>query len=99
MLLSGVGHVRQEVRLVLRGEREFLGLFLERAAGLLDFLVFAFDFRVLFGELLGFQGELFVLLLQLTLLRGQFAGELLRLLQQAFGLHGGFDTVEHDADA
>src|SRR6266404_6245903 len=29
----------------------------------------------------------------------QLSGELLGLLQQTFGLHGGFDTVEHDADA
>ena len=94
-----VGHVRQEVRLVLRGEREFLGLFLERAAGLLDFLVFAFDFDVLFGKLLSFLGKLLVGLLQFFLLRLKLGGELLRLLQQTFRLHGGFNAVEHDADA
>ena len=33
------------------------------------------------------------------LLRLQFAGELLRLLEQALGLHRGLDAVEHDADA
>ncbi len=42
--------------------------------------------------------ELLVGLLQLPLLRLQFAGELLRLLEQAFGLHGGLDAVDHDAD-
>ena len=42
--------------------------------------------------------ELLVGLLQLPLLGLQFAGELLRLRQQAFGLHRRFDRVEHDAD-
>ncbi len=94
-----VRHVGQELRLVLRSERQFAGLFFQRAAGLLDFLVLAFHFVVLFGELLRLLRELFVGLLQFLLLRLQFGGELLRLLQQAFSLHRGFDGVEHDADA
>ena len=36
--------------------------------------------------------------LQLFLLRLQFSGELLRLLEQAFGLHRRLDRIEHDAD-
>ena len=94
-----VRHVGQEFRFVLGGEREFLGLFFDSAAGLVDFLVFAFHFDVLFGELLGFLGELLVGLLQFGLLSLQFGGQLLGLLEQAFGLHRGFDAVEHDADA
>ena len=69
------------------------------AAGLLDLLVLAFDFHVLLGELLGFLRQLLVGLLQLLLLGLQLGGELLRLLQQRLGLHGGFNAVEHDADA
>jgi hypothetical protein len=38
-----VRHVRQELRLVLRRQRELLGLFLERLAGLLDLAVLALD--------------------------------------------------------
>ena len=93
-----VRHVGQEFRLVLGGERELGRLLLERAAGLLDFLVLALDFDVAFGELLRLLLELLVGLLQLPLLRLQFAGELLRLLEQAFGLHRRFDRIEHDAD-
>ena len=94
-----VRHVGQEFGFVLRGERQFLGLFFQRAAGLLDFLVLAFHFDVLFGELLRLLRQLFVGLLQFFLLRLQLGGQLLRLLQQAFGLHRGFNAVQHDADA
>ena len=78
-----VRHVGQELRLVLRGQRQFLGLFFQRAARLLDFLVLALHFDVLFGQLLRFLRQLFVGLLQFLLLRLQFGGQLLRLLQQA----------------
>ena len=54
---------------------------------------------VLFGKLLRLLRELLVGLLQLLLLRLQLGGQLLRLLQQAFGLHRRFNGVEHDADA
>ena len=94
-----VRHVGEEFGLVLRGQRELGRLFLERAAGLLDFLVLALHLDVALGELLRLLLELLVGLLQLLLLRLQFAGELLRLLQQAFGLHRRLDAVEHDADA
>ena len=94
-----VRHVGEEFGLVLRGQRKLGRLFLERAAGLFDFLVLSFHLDVALGELLGLLFELFVGLLQFLLLGLQFAGELLRLLQQAFGLHRGLDRVEHDADA
>ena len=62
-----------------------------RAARLLDFLVLALDFDVAFGELLRLLFELLVGLLQFLLLRLQLAGELLRLLEQALGLHRRLD--------
>jgi hypothetical protein len=77
-----VGHVGQELGLVLRGEGELRGLLLERAAGLLDLLVLALDLDVLLGELLGLGAELLVGLLELALLRLELGGELLRLLEQ-----------------
>ena len=58
-----------------------------------------FDFDVTFGELLRLLLQLFVGLLQFALLCLQFASELLRLFEQAFRLHRGFDRVKHDADA
>src|ERR1700674_5424699 len=44
-------HVSQELGLVLRGQSELLGLLFQGAAGLLDFLVLAFDLNVVFGQL------------------------------------------------
>ncbi len=94
-----VRHVGQEFGLVLGGERQFFGFFFQARRGLFDFLILAFHFDVLFGELLRFLRQLLVGLLQFSLLRLQFGGQLLRLLQQAFGLHRGFNAVQHDADA
>ena len=51
-----VRRVRQELRLVLGSECQLFGLLFHRTAGLLDFLVFAFHFDVLLGELLRFLG-------------------------------------------
>ena len=93
-----VRHVGEEFGLVLRCQRELGRLVLQRAAGLLDFLVLALDLDVALGELLRLLLELLVGLLQLLLLRLQFAGELLRLLEEALGLHRRLDRVEHDAD-
>ena len=76
-----------------------VGLLLQGAAGLLDFLVLALDLDVALGELLRLLLELLVGLLQFALLRLQFDGQLLRLLQQALGLHRRLDAVQHDADA
>ena len=93
-----VRHVGEEFRLVFRGQRELGRLLLQRTARLLDFLILALHLDVALGELLGLLLELLVGLLQLALLRLQFAGELLRLLEQPFGLHRRLDAVEHDAD-
>ena len=56
-------HVSQELGLVLRRQSQLLGLLFQCAAGLLDFLIFALDLNVLFGELLRFLRELLVGLL------------------------------------
>ena len=42
--------------------------------------------------------ELLVGLLQFALLGLQFRGQLLRLLEQTFGLHGRLDRIQHDTD-
>ena len=94
-----VRHIGQELRLVFGSQRQFVRLLFQRAAGLLDFLVLALHFGILFRQLRGFLGKLFVFLLQLFLLALQLRGELLGLFEQAFGLHGGFDAVQQDADA
>ena len=91
-------HVCKKLGLVLRGQRELGRLFLERSPSLLDFIVLAFDFRVLLGQLLRLLLELLIRQLELFLLGLQLGRQLLRLLEQALGLHGRFDTVEHDAD-
>ena len=94
-----VGHVGQEFGLVLRGERQLGGLFLERVAGLLDLGVLALDLGILLGEQPGLGAQFLVGLLQLALARLQLDGELLRLRQQALRAHRRFDGVEHRADA
>ena len=94
-----MGHVRQELGFVFRGERQFGRLFFERAAGLLDLGVLAFDFGVLFGEQLGLGAEFFIGLLQLRLARLQLDGELLRLREQPFGPHRCLDGIEDRTDA
>ena len=94
-----VRHVGKEFGLVLRGQRKFGRFLFERAPRLFDFLIFALHLVVAFGMVLSLLLELLVGLLQLLLLCLQLSGELLGLLQQPFGLHGGFDAVEHDADA
>ncbi len=93
-----VRHVRQELGLVLRGQRQLRRLLLERAASLLHFLVLALDFDVLLGELFGFRRQFLVGALQLGLPRLQLDGELLRLLQQILGPHRRLDRVQDDAD-
>ena len=94
-----VRHVGEELGLVARGQRQLRGLFLQRAAGLLDLLVLAFHLGLLLGQQRGLERDFLVGLLQFVLLRLQFAGELLRLRQQALGAHRRLDGVEHDADA
>ena len=92
-------HVGQEFRFVLRRQRQFRGLFFNRATRLFDLLVLALHLHVSFGKLLRLLFQLLVGLLQLALLRLQFGCELLRLLQQPFRLHRRFDRVQHDPDA
>ena len=103
MLLSGVRSscdmLARNSDLYFEVKRELGGLVFERAARLLDFLVLAFDLDVLLGELLCLLRELLVGLLQFLLLGLQLAGQLLRLLEQPFGLHRRLDAVQHDADA
>ena len=67
-----VRHVGQELGLVFGGQRQFFCFLFQRSARLLDFLILAFHFHVLFGELLRFLGKLLVGLLQLSLLGLQF---------------------------
>ena len=89
-----VRHVRQELGLVLRGERQLGGLFLQRAAGLLDLGVLALHLGVLLGEQPGLGAQLLVGLLEFALAGLQLDGELLRLREQALGAHRRLDGVE-----
>ena len=93
-----VGHVREELRLVLRGQRELGGLVLERHLGLLDLVVLLLDLRLLVGQQACLFLELRVGLLQLFLAALQLTGEGLRLLEQLLRPHVGLDGVDHDAD-
>ena len=89
-----VRHVGQELGLVLRGERELLGLFFQRLAGLLDFLVLALDFLVLVRQQPRLLLELLVGLLQFLLTALQLLRERLRLREQVFGPRVGLDRVD-----
>ena len=95
-----VRHVGEELGLVLRGERQLRRLLLERAAGLLDFArSCARPRRSARRAACAFVRQLLVGLLQFALAGLQLDGQLLRLLEQAFGAHRRLDRVEHDADA
>ena len=107
--LSGVRsswlHVGEELGLVLRRQRELLGLFLERAPRHFDFDILRFDLLLLVLEELRLLLKLLVGRVQLLLLAGELGlprlkllGQQLRLLEQALGAHGRGDRVEHDAD-
>ena len=93
-----VRHVGQELRLVLRGERQLLGLLLEGAARFFDLARALLDFFVLLGKQAGFLFQLFVGAAQLFLLALQFGRQRLRLLEQFFRAHVRGDRVEHDTD-
>ena len=93
-----VRHVRQELRLVLRGQRQLGGLLLQTAARQLDLLVLDLDVAVLLGEQARLLLELVVGLAQLLGLLLELLGEALRLRQQLLGAHVGADRVEHHAD-
>ena len=107
--LSGVRsswrHVGEELGLVLGGQRELLGLLLDRAARHFDFDILRFDLLLLVLEQLRLLLKLLVGGVQLLLLAGelglprlQLLGQQLRLLEQALGAHRRGDRVEHDAD-
>ena len=100
-----VAHVGQEFGLVLGGERQLLGLLLDRAAGHVDLEVLGLDLLLLVLEQLRLFLQLLVGGVQLLLLGGelglarlQLLGQQLRLLEQALGAHRRGDRVEHDAD-
>ena len=67
-----MGHVREELGLVLRGKRELLGFLLERAPRHLDFEILRFDLLLLVLEQLRFLLQLLVGRVQLLLLAGEF---------------------------
>ena len=94
-----VRHVRQELGLVLRGERQLRGLFLERAAGLLDFLFLRSTSAFCSASCLAFVPSSSLVCCSSLWRDLQFDGELLRLREQVLGAHRRFDRVEHDADA
>ena len=58
-----MGHIGEELGFVLGSERQFCSLFFYRIPRLFNLLIFPLDFSVLFGELLGLSGQLFVRLL------------------------------------
>ena len=94
-----VRHVGQELGLVAGGQRELGRLVFERATGLFDFLILAFDLDVLFGKLLRLLRQLLVGLLQLLLRVCNSPASCCDCLSRPSGLHRRFDAVQHDADA
>ena len=94
-----VRHVGEELGLEARGQRQLLGLLLERLPRLLDLGVLALHLDVLFGQQLGLLFELLVGELQFLLLELELVRQRLRLLQQIFRARVGLDGVQHDADA
>ena len=93
-----VRHVREELGLVLRGERQLVRLFLQVLAGLLHFRVLALHLLVLVGEQPRLLLQLLVGVLQLFLAALQLLRERLRLREQVFRPHVRLDRVDHDAD-
>ncbi len=94
-----VRHVRDELRLVLRRDRELGRLLLHEQLRLLDLFVLLLRFDVAFGEQARLALEVFVRLAQLLLLRTQLLGLRLRLAQQVLGERVRFDGVHVEADA
>ncbi|CAM5596205.1 hypothetical protein KAURM247S_05187 [Kitasatospora aureofaciens] len=100
-----VAHVGQELRLVLRGQRQLVGALLQFLAGLLDLQVLGLDVAVLRGEQFGLVlqlgvGELQFLLPGLQFLGAglEFGGQPLGLAEQLVGAGVGDDGVDVDAD-
>ncbi len=97
MLLSGVRSswdmLARNSDLYFEVSASSVGLFFQRAARLFDFLVLAFHLDVAARRAAAaFCSSCSLVCCSSLLLRLQFAGELLRLLQQAFGLHRGLDA-------
>ena len=78
-------HIGQELRFVFGCERQLLGFFFKRAAGLFHFFVLGFHFILLFYEQQRLILQLIVRSSQLFLLDLQLTGQRLRLGQQLFG--------------
>ena len=100
-----VGHVREELRLVLRGERELPGPFLDLLPGQLDLRVLGLDVLLLRGEQLRLVLQVGVGLLQflrprlqLGRARLQLGRQPLRLLEQRVGAGVGDDRVDADPE-
>ena len=93
-----VAHVRQELGLVLDGERQLLRLLFQRLTGLFDFRVLPLDFLILVREELGLLLQLLVRVLQFLLASLELLCQRLGLLEQILRPHVRFDRVEHDAD-
>ena len=79
-------HVGEENRLISRGDREFLGTFLQRLPRLLDLGVLHLDGAVLLGEKRCLLLKLGVGPAQLGLLALQLVGALLQLGSEPLGL-------------
>ena len=93
-----VRHVREELRLVLRGEGELFGLLFEGSARFFELARPLSTSSFCSRKQARFLLQFLVGLLQLVLLVCSSLGERLRLLEQVFGPHVGGDRVEHDAD-
>ena len=100
-----VAHIGEELGLVLGGQRQLLGLLLDRAPGHVDLEILGLDLALFILEQLRLLLQLLIGVVKLFLLGGelglprlQLLGQQLRLRQQALGAHRRGDGVEHDAD-
>jgi hypothetical protein len=92
-----VAHVGQELRLVLAGGGELLGLLLDAAPGRVDLHVLDLDVAVLLGELRAFSSS--SALVCCSSRSGlQLSGQVLRLGEQLLGAPVGLDRADRDAD-
>ncbi|MNX55497.1 hypothetical protein D3C86_862620 [compost metagenome] len=93
-----MGHTGEEFGLVLGGQHQLLRLLLQRQFGDFDFAVLALDFGFLLRQQSSLVPQFLVGLSQFFLLPLQLLRQRLRLLEQFFGTHIGFDRVEHDTN-
>ncbi len=94
-----VGHVGDELGLVLRRDRQLGGLLLEESLGLLDLLVPVGRLPVALGQEAGLALEALVGLAELALLGTELLGQGLGLLEQGLGEGRGLDGAQDDPDA